>query len=762
MVMDPSLGELAAAMSAGIRFDEFFLDPDGFKEDDPLPFLDQSGLDLPFVPPVPSPNCNSDPAPCLGVNLDESSLKDFDIFSDISLNYISKMLLEQEDHEAQSSLYQENPALLYQEGSALQAAEKPLYEILGEEYPPLVDQLPFHDVESPDDFVNRRGYSNYSSGGSSSSSGDGGCVCNGGRYSSSQNMLPSSNYTQISSSSNCTGNVIDGLLESPTNTVNTVEVSEFYDENHPVWQFQKGVEEASKFLPNHVNLITDLDDHVFSPRELKEESHGVEVTVEKKDQRDHSGSGSRGRKNPHPDDFELEGGRSNKQTAVFHEETVRSEMFDMVLLCGEGKCGSALADLQEALQNQVSKNSQNEQSKGSNGGGRSRGKKQGKREVVDLRNLLIQCAQAVAANDWRSGSELLKQIRQHSSPSGDGSQRLAYYFAEGLEARLAGTGSQIYIERTLKRRTAADILKAYYLFLAACPFKRVSYFFANQTILDTVENATRLHIVDFGINYGFQWPCLLQRLGGRSGGPPKVRMTGIDLPQSGFRPAERVEETGRRLADYAQTFNVPFEYVSIACSKWETIQVEDLKIEKDEVLVVNCSYQLHRLADETVTLESPRDLVLKTINKMNPDVFIHGIVNGSYNSPFFITRFREALFHWSAVFDMVETNVPREQPERTLIERDLFGGEAMNIIACEGTERVERPETYKQWKVRTMRAGFLQLPLNQEIIKKARDKVRSSYHKDFVIDENSQWLLQGWKGRIVYALSTWKPGRASA
>lgn len=761
MVMDPSLGELAAAMSAGIRFDEFFLDPDGFKEDDPLLFLDQSGLDLPFVPPVPSPNCNSDPAPCLGVNPGENSLEDYEIFSDISLNYISKMLLEQEDHEAQSSLYQESPALLYQESSALQAAEKPLYEILGGEYPPLVDQLPFHDVESPDDFVNRHGC-NYSSGSSSSSSGDGGCVCNGGRYSSSENMLPSSNYTQISSSSNRTGNVMDGLLESPTNTVNTVEVSEFYSENHPVWQFQKGVEEASKFLPNHVNLITDLDDHVFSPRELKEKPHGVEVTVEKKDQRDHLGSGSRGRKNPHPDDFELEGGRSNKQTAVFHEETVRSEMFDMVLLCGEeGKCGSALADLQEALQNEVSKNSQNEQSKGSNGGGRSRGKKQGKREVVDLRNLLIQCAQAVAANDWRTGSELLKQIRQHSSPSGDGSQRLAYYFAEGLEARLAGTGSQIYFERAIKR-TAADILKAYHLFLAACPFKRVSYFFANQTILDTVENATRLHIVDFGINYGFQWPCLLQRLGGRSGGPPKVRMTGIDLPQSGFRPAERVEETGRRLADYAQTFNIPFEYVSIACSKWETIQVEDLKIEKDEVLVVNCSYQFHRLADETVTLESPRDLVLKTIRKMNPDIFIHGIVNGSYNSPFFITRFREALFHWSALFDMVDTNVPRELPERTLIERDLFGREAMNIIACEGAERVERPETYKQWKVRTMRAGFLQLPLNQEIIKKARDKVRSSYHKDFVIDENSQWLLQGWKGRIVYALSTWKPGHASS
>jgi len=35
--------------------------------------------------------------------------------------------------------------------------------------------------------------------------------------------------------------------------------------------------------------------------------------------------------------------------------------------------------------------------------------------------------------------------------------------------------------------------------------------------------------------------------------------------------------------------------------------------------------------------------------------------------------------------------------------------------------------------------------------------VKDIYHKDFVIDEDSGWLLQGWKGRIIYAISTWKP-----
>ena len=70
--------------------------------------------------------------------------------------------------------------------------------------------------------------------------------------------------------------------------------------------------------------------------------------------------------------------------------------------------------------------------------------------------------------------------------------------------------------------------------------------------------------------------------------------------------------------------------------------------------------------------------------------------------PFFVTRFREALFHYSALFDMLETLVPREDWERMLIEKDIFGREALNVIAHEGWERMKRPETYKQWQVRNV------------------------------------------------------------
>ena len=68
-------------------------------------------------------------------------------------------------------------------------------------------------------------------------------------------------------------------------------------------------------------------------------------------------------------------------------------------------------------------------------------------------------------------NELLKQIRQHSSPSGDALQRLAHYFANGLEARLVGEGMFSFLKS--KRSTAAEFLKAHQDFLSVSPFKKL-------------------------------------------------------------------------------------------------------------------------------------------------------------------------------------------------------------------------------------------------------------------------------------------------
>ncbi|KAI9196519.1 hypothetical protein LWI28_024617 [Acer negundo] len=73
--------------------------------------------------------------------------------------------------------------------------------------------------------------------------------------------------------------------------------------------------------------------------------------------------------------------------------------------------------------------------------------------------------------------------------------------------------------------------------------------------------------------------------------------------------------------------------------------------------------------------------------------------------------FREALFYFSEVFDMFEANAGRESWEGMLFEEEMYEGEIMNVIAHEGTQRIERPETCKQWQVQNLSARFRQLLL---------------------------------------------------
>jgi len=521
--------------------------------------------------------------------------------------------------------------------------------------------------------------------------------------------------------------------------------------------FLKGMEEAKKFLPTNNSLLIDLEDAPgrslpgdskpatgFAAAQVKEEVVADGMLL-------FGGSTTgRGRKNRHTDeDLEAESGRNSKLMMPEQEETGAGELFDELMSCNYDGFLKRMNDLRIAMDSESEKSARRVSGKGARG-------RQRADEVVGLRTMLIHCAQSVATGDRRSAMELLRQIKQHSSPRGDATQRMAHCFAEGLEARLAGTGSQVYQSLMAKRTSVVEFLKAYKLFTAASSLKKVHIIFANQTILSAVAGRSKLHIVVYGLQYGLQWPGLLHFLSCREGGPPEVRFTGIDLPQPGFRPAYQIEETGRRLSNCALECGVPFKFQAIA-AKWETVCAEDLNIDPDEVLVVHSECDFSKLMDESVDVDtpSPRDMVLNNIRKMRPNVFILFVMNGTYGAPFFLTRFREALFFYSALFDMLDATIPRDNDERLLIERDIFGRSALNVIACEGADRVERPETYKQWQVRNHRAGLKQLPLNPEVVKIARDKVKNYYHKDFLIDEDHRWLLQGWKGRVLYAMSTW-------
>ncbi|KAL6907998.1 hypothetical protein ACP4OV_002168 [Aristida adscensionis] len=103
---------------------------------------------------------------------------------------------------------------------------------------------------------------------------------------------------------------------------------------------------------------------------------------------------------------------------------------------------------------------------------------------------------------------------------------------------------------------------------------------------------------------------------------------------------------------------------------------------------------------------------------------------------------------------MMDTIMPRDSKERLVVEQEVFARYAMNIIACEDADRVERHQSYNKWQARSHRVGLRQLPLDPDTVQMLKDKLKER-DRNFLIDMDDRWLLIGWKGRVLYALSTW-------
>ncbi|KAI3738206.1 hypothetical protein L2E82_28229 [Cichorium intybus] len=103
-------------------------------------------------------------------------------------------------------------------------------------------------------------------------------------------------------------------------------------------------------------------------------------------------------------------------------------------------------------------------------------------DPMDLTEFLVQCAEQMASGYITNAFQILKKIQKHSSLHGSSSKRMAYYFANAIEARMSGLGLEKYRTFSSATISAAQILTSYKAYINACPFHRMSNIFANKSI----------------------------------------------------------------------------------------------------------------------------------------------------------------------------------------------------------------------------------------------------------------------------------------
>ena len=367
---------------------------------------------------------------------------------------------------------------------------------------------------------------------------------------------------------------------------------------------------------------------------------------------------------------------------------------------------------------------------------------------VRLVHALLACAEAVQQENLKLADALVKHVGLLSASQAGAMRKVATYFAQALAWRIY----QIY-PKEAPDSSFSDVLHMH--FYESCPYLKFAHFTANQAILEAFASATRVHVIDFGLKQGMQWPALMQALALRPGGPPTFRLTGIGPPQPDNTDA--LQQVGWKLAQLAQTIGVQFEFRGFVCSSLSDLDPNMLEIRPGEAVAVNSVFELHRMLARPGSIEK----VLGTVKKIKPKIFTVVEQEANHNGPVFLDRFTEALHYYSSLFDSLEGSAATglaAAPSEDLLMTELYlGRQICNVVACEGPDRVERHETLTQWRARMGSAGFDPVHLGSNAFKQASMLLALFAGGDgYRVEENNGCLMLGWHTRPLIATSAWK------
>ncbi|XP_058788057.1 scarecrow-like protein 21 [Vicia villosa] len=372
----------------------------------------------------------------------------------------------------------------------------------------------------------------------------------------------------------------------------------------------------------------------------------------------------------------------------------------------------------------------------------------------DVKEMLYTCAKAVAVNDVDTIEWMVTELRKIVSISGSPIQRLGAYMLEALVSKMASSGSTIYNSLKCSKPTGNELLSYMHVLYEICPYFKFGYMSANGAIAEAMKDENEIHIIDFQIAQGTQWVSLIQALARRPEGPPKIRITGVDDSFSAYARGGGVDIVGERLSTLAQSCHVPFEFHAVRVSASE-VQLEDFELRPYEAVAVNFAIMLHHVPDETVNSHNHRDRLLHLAKYFSPKVVTLVEQEFNTNNAPFLPRFLETMNYYSAVYESIDVVLPRDHKERINVEQHCLAREVVNLVACEGEERVERHELLTKWQTRFTMAGFTPYPLSS-FINSSIKNLLDSYRGHYTLEERDGALYLGWMNQPLIASCAWR------
>ncbi|CAN0922497.1 DELLA protein RGA [Linum grandiflorum] len=374
---------------------------------------------------------------------------------------------------------------------------------------------------------------------------------------------------------------------------------------------------------------------------------------------------------------------------------------------------------------------------------------------VELVQHLLTAAEEVGRQDFEQAISLLEVCDSLSSKTGDLTQRVVYYFAHALRERVyneSGVKISSLVEEIKKLNIEKEItapspiVAAIY---AKIPFYQVGQLAGVQAIVESVERAKRIHVIDLSIRNGMQWTALMQALASRRKPDLEIlRITAIVSSAS----EDLILETGERLVKFAKSINVPLAFRTVVVPDMVQIDKKQFNLDARDAVAIFSEYALQDIIGKPNQLEA----LMIVIRHIRPMVMVVIETEANFNSLDFSHRFVEVLFHFGAYFDCIDTCFDNNDENKTILE-SMFLSDQVNGALVKGGMEMTRSVTIDVWRkffsqFWMVEAGFS--PTAMETVNLLLGGFSSGECCKVNMDGRS--LVVEWKGTPMFSLSTWK------